>query len=550
MSKSKLIWRGDVMRKRILALLLVLTMVCSLAACGKTGDAKSNSTNEYGTALFGSDVITVDITADQDKWDDMIKNASAKPTISADVKINGENYKDVSIKTKGNTSLQQVASSDSDRYSLKINFGKNVEGQTCHGLDKLVLNNIYGDSSYMKEYLSYALMQYMDVPSSLCTFAEITVNGEHYGFCLAIEDVDDSFLERNYGEDFSGTAYKPESMDMAGMQGQIKKINGNENTSGSAVMSDDKLQPTGNPPQGNQKEQGNPPNGGMGGQMNGGSKGVNLVYSDDDPDSYSNIFDNAITKTDEEDENRLIASLKAINEGEDLEKYIDVDEVLRYAAVNVFLVNLDSYFSNMGHNYCLTENNGKLSMLPWDYNLSFGTYQLSSASDAINYPIDTVFYSVDADERPIISKLLENKEYQETYHKYLQQLSDYVSSGKFSDKVESVSSSIDSYVQNDTTSFDGYDAFVSGVKALKTFATLRAESVEGQLDGSIPSTEEGQKDSTTLIDSGDFNLKDLGGMGNGGKGGGPQGGMNPPQGGMAPPNNQQQKENEKTNTSS
>lgn len=540
------------MKKRVLALLLVLTMVSSLAACGKTGDTKSDSTEDYSKEIFGNNVITIDITADQDKWDDMIKNASSKPTISADVKINGETYKDVSIKTKGNTSLQQVASSDSDRYSLKINFGKNVEGQTCHGLDKLVLNNIYGDSTYMKEYMSYQLMQYMNVPSSLSTYAEITVNGEHYGFCLAIEDVDDNFLKRNYGEDFSGSAYKPESMEMGGDQGQNKQFNKNQKTSGSAVLTGDNDQLAGDPPQaGDQKNQGNPPNGGgRGGQMNGGSKGVNLVYSDDDPDSYSNIFDNAITKTDEEDEQRLIASLKAINEGKDLEKYIDVDEVLRYAAVNVFLVNLDSYFSNMGHNYCLAENNGKLSMLPWDYNLSFGTYQLSSASDAINYPIDTVFYNVDSAERPIISKLLENKEYQATYHKYLQQLSDYVSSGKFADKVDSVSADIDSYVKNDTTSFDGYDAFVTGVKALKTFATLRAESVAGQLDGSIPSTQEAQKDSTTLIDSGDLNLKDLGGMRNGGGGGGPQGGMNPTQDGMTPPNNRQQKENEKTNTSS
>ena len=81
--------------------------------------------------------------------------------------------------------------------------------------------------------------------------------------------------------------------------------------------------------------------------MDGGSLGVDLVYSDDEISSYSNIFDNAITDVDEEDEARLIETLKAISEGENLEDYINVDEVLRYAAVNVFLVNLDSYFSNM-----------------------------------------------------------------------------------------------------------------------------------------------------------------------------------------------------------
>lgn len=509
------------MKKRLIALLLVITVLVSLAACGtKDISTKSDSADDYSTELFGDDVITVEITADEDDWDSLMENATSKPTISADVTINGETYDDVAIKTKGNTSLQQVASSDSERFSLSLNFGKNVDDQTCDGLDKLVLNNIYGDSTYLKEYMSYSLFQYMDVPSSLCSFAEVTVNGEHYGFYLAVEDVDDSFLERNYGDVFSGEAYKPESMDMDGMQGnpeQGKKSDRTaekSNTATSETLQNDSKAKMGNPPEG-------------GGQMSGGSQGVDLVYADDSADSYSNIFDNEITKTDDEDEERLIASLKAISEGDDLEEYINIDEVLRYAAVNVFLVNLDSYFSNMGHNYCLVEDDGQLSMIPWDYNLSFGTYQISSASDAVNYAIDTVFYNVDAEERPIISKLLENEEYQEKYHEYLQELCDYVTSGAFEEKIDSISTAIDSYVQNDTTSFDGYDAYVSGVEALKIFVTLRAESVEGQLDGTIPSTTDGQKNSDALVDCGDLNLNALGGMGNGG---GQMNGDGPPQG--------------------
>jgi len=257
----------------------------------------------------------------------------------------------------------------------------------------------------------------------------------------------------------------------------------------------------------------NPGNGGNG--MDGGSLGVDLVYSDDEISSYSNIFDNAITDVDEEDEARLIETLKAISEGENLEDYINVDEVLRYAAVNVFLVNLDSYFSNMGHNYCLYEDDGQLSMIPWDYNLSFGTYNSSSASDAINYAIDTVFSGVSAEDRPIIGLLLENEEYLERYHKYLSELVEYVTSGQFEEKVDTISSVIDSYVQNDTTSFEGYDAFKTGVEAIKAYASLRAESVSGQLDGSIPSTEAEQTDSDALIDASALNLSDLGTMGGG-----------------------------------
>ena len=197
-------------------------------------NVSSNDTEEvkavkadYDTAVFGKDVLTINITADKDKWEEFLKNAGSKPWIQCDIDIDGETYKDVGIKTKGNTSLQQLVNDDTTtRYSLKVNFRKYTDGQTCHGLDKLALNNIYADSTYLKEYMSYDLMKYMNVPSSLCTFAEIKVNGEHFGFYLALEDVDDSYLERIYGEDNSVEAYKPEGMDMGNAQGGVPKFDG------------------------------------------------------------------------------------------------------------------------------------------------------------------------------------------------------------------------------------------------------------------------------------------------------------------------------------
>jgi spore coat protein CotH len=655
------------MKKRRLALVLFLVIAVTVTGCTKgkkeqqsldssKTETDSNQTeeissgSEYASKLFGKDVITIKITADTEDWSGLMENAEAKEYIEADVTIDGVTYKDVGIKTKGNTSLSQVAATDSDRYSLKINFDKYVDNQNCYGLDKLVLNNIFGDSTYLKEYMSYELFQYMEVSSSLHTFADIYVNDEHYGFYLALEDVDNSFLARNYGEDNSGIAYKPESFEMAGNAGMGDFANFNpvnlptenndnntdsKNTDGNgtegtnqnktATAPNTVNQADGNNPAGNQgqvnaggpnmditsllaltdkdgkevswdkvltdsfnsgsvselvrkdgtsvtfdfrelmtmdlstvtglkDESGNlldissytlsmnqnmQPSGGgqngaqgFGGQgeggkggQNGGSLGVDLVYNGDDVSNYTNITDNALTKADDSDYTRLIASLKGISEGKDLENYINVDEVLRYAAVNVFLVNLDSYFSNMGHNYVLYEDNGILSMLPWDYNLSFGTFNMSNSSEAVNYAIDTVFNNVTAEERPIIGLLLQNEEYKELYHKYLAEIADYVTSGKFEEKVDQLTASIDSYVKNDTTSFDGYDAFKEGVTALKTFAELRAESVSGQLNGSIPSTEDTQSGSEALVNADSLDLSKLGGMGNGRGENGFQGGM-------------------------
>ncbi|MBR0452058.1 MAG: hypothetical protein IJI78_08710 [Oscillospiraceae bacterium] len=52
---------------------------------------------------------------------------------------------------------------------------------------------------------------------------------------------------------------------------------------------------------------------------------------------------------------------------------------------------------------------------------------------------------------------------------------------------------------------------------MKGFCEKRIESVQGQLDGTIPSTDAGQQeDSSSLIDASDLTLSDMGSMGQGG----------------------------------
>ncbi len=63
-----------------------------------------------------------------------------------------------------------------------------------------------------------------------------------------------------------------------------------------------------------------------------------------------------------------------------------MDEVLRYFVVHNFVVNGDSYTGSMIHNYYLYEQDGKLSMIPWDYNLAFGGFQGSDAASRRQRP--------------------------------------------------------------------------------------------------------------------------------------------------------------------
>ncbi|MCD7777812.1 MAG: CotH kinase family protein, partial [Clostridiales bacterium] len=480
-------------------------------------------------------VHEINVEISDEDWADLLANPTDKTKYETTVTIDGEVIENVSFATKGNTSLSQVASSDSDRYSFKLNFGKFVDGQTYYGLDKLNLNNIYGDATYLKDYICYRIMAETGVVSPLVSFVSLSINGEVYGLYLAGEEIGESFLERNYGEDY-GELYKPESESVGGggmprgnsENGEMPEGMGEMPIAGETAFAENSREESGE--QGERPEMpsfsGEMPErlknsegfgGGMG--FGGSSNGADLVYTDDETDSYSDIFDNAEADADEEDYQRVIEALKQLSTGENLETCLDVEAMLRYFAAHNFVINYDSYTGNMLHNYYLYEKDGLLTMLPWDYNLSFGGFGGGTAEECVNYPIDSPLSDgVSEEERPMWSKLASDDEYSELYHSYLSELiTSYFESGEFEEEINTVYEMIRPYVENDPTAFYTVDEFDTAVETLKSFCLLRAESVRGQLEGTIPSTKEGQEeDSSALVDVGDLNINDMGSMNMGG----------------------------------
>lgn len=543
----------------VLLVVIVFTGIF-MTVPGLIGISGDNSQPEYVTKLFNKDkIISIDIKADKKEWENMLKNATSEEYIQCDATINGITYKSVGIRPKGNSSLSMVANSNSDRYSFKLEFDHYIKGQTCMGMDKMVINNIQADSTYMKEYLSLDMMSYIGVTTPLYAYTDVKVNGEKWGFYLAVEAMEDAFAERNYGDDF-GKLYKPETMggkgngmmkDFPGNQeGQkdTKRENGNQQQQ-SETVKDATVQGNGTndksktaDTKNNQNQSANEGGRGFGGFGNNQGGGADLKYVDDKISSYSNIFDGEIFKGTDADYKRVIKAIKNLNNGTELEKYINVNECLKYFAVNTVVVNLDSYFSNMKHNYYLYEDNGQLTILPWDYNLAFAGFQSGSASAAVNFPIDTPVSGIEMSERPILNKLLEVDEYKVQYHKYLQEiLNGYFNDGKFDKTVDGLNSLIGEYVKNDATAFFSYDKYTAGTAMLKEFGKLRAESIQGQLDGSIPSTTQAQsKASDKLIDASAINLSVMGTQGGGGRMG--KDGENQPQQEQQQGNNQRPRE--------
>ena len=465
----------------------------------------------YEDRLFdATQVHRIEIAMDD--WSAFLETCENEEYAPCTVVIDGESCQNVGLRAKGNTSLTTVSAMGSSRYSFKIEFDQYDSGKSYHGLDKLCLNNIIQDNTYMKDYLTYRLMEQFGVDAPLCSFVYITVNGQDWGLYLAVEGLEEGFLQRSYGRQ-AGELYKPDSMSFGAGRG-----NGMDFRMDSVDADRQKnLTPRagGRTDLAGGKGFAKPPSGGEFSGM--GSADVKLQYIDDDPDSYANIFDNAKTDVSRADQERLIQALRSLSTG-DVEQALDVDKVLRYFAVHNFVVNGDSYTGSMIHNYYLYEQDGLLSMLPWDYNLAFGTFQSQDAGSAVNDPIDTPLSVTGSGDRPMIDWIFSSETYTQLYHQYFAELLETTDPGSLIDEAYEL---ISSYVERDPTKFCTYEEFEAGVSALKVFCQLRAESISGQLAGTIPSTSQGQSaQPESLVDSSGLDLADMGTMGFGGPAGG------------------------------
>ena len=417
----------------------------------------------YEDRLFDTSAVhTLDIVMDD--WDAFLETCAGEEYADCTVVIDGEEFHQVGLRAKGNNSLRLTEEYGLSRYSLKLEFDHYVDGGNYHGLDKLSLDASFQDNSYLKTWLVYHMMAYMGVPAPLCSYAWVTVNGTPWGLFLAIEEPEEAFARRNFGPDH-GQLYKPDYT-----------------------------------------------------SLNAENADVALRYIGDDPAAYPNIFDNAKFDTDVADRERLIQALRVLSTGEDLETAVNADEVLRYFAVQVFVMNWDSYLGHTGHNYFLYEEDGVISILPWDYNLAFGTYALGMTDPIrdpnvlLNWPVNTPARGEVMLERPLYHNLMKNRDYFARYHAYFGQLlSEYFESGRYEAVIRQTQAMIAPYVQADPTAFCSYEDHLLAVDTLLEVCRLRSESARGQLEGTFPSTLAQQAEHPDAgVDASHVDLRDLG----------------------------------------
>lgn len=371
-----------------------ISILLSLAMLPITACSAEESKITYKSFFEKDKIIEIQIDIDENDLQDMYDYPTNEEYHAADITINGVKAENAGIRTKGNMTLTSTARSDSDRYSFRIKFDKYVKGQTLLGLDELCLNSGYSDPSYMREYLHYEILREMGMKTADTAFCNVYINGELSGFYLAAEGLDDTFLEENFGKDYkNGNFYK---MD----------------------------------------------------------EGSSLAYKEDENYTYADL--KVGKDTDLTSFKEFIKKLNNAPDGKkgDIESFLDVDSALIYIASNTVLCNYDSYNGNMHHNFYLYENeDGIFTVVPWDFNMSFGGFGGANS----NIGIDTPFISGSLETLPLIGKLLSVSEYKEKYYDYIKQIVKILEN--FEDRVAELKAIITPYVKNDPTSFYTFEDF-------------------------------------------------------------------------------------------
>ena len=362
--------------------------------------------------------------------------ASRYAYVRAAVDFDDHPIADVGIRLKGNSSYGVSASTP--RKPFKIDFERFVPGQHFAGLSTLNLNNQSFDASQLRESFAFALFRELDVPAPRTGYALVylTVPGvfdhEYLGLYTLIEEIDHKFLKHHF-EHPDGLLMKP-----------------------------------------------------------GGMRG--LVYYGDDWAPYKGRY-NPKEEATPKQSRRIIDFARLVNHADDvtfardISQYLDVEEFLRYLAVNSAITNFDSYLST-GHNYYLycDPADNRIRFLPWDMNLAFGGYSWVGTFEQMASTSITHSYT---DHNRLIERLLAVSDYATLYKMYMRHLvegplSPQSTRARFdafapirqaADQAAQVAGRVGSATTRPTTGM-GFEPI-----DLQTYLARRLASIRQQLDG-------------------------------------------------------------------
>ncbi len=268
----------------------------------------------------------------------------------------------VGFRMRGNTSLY------AQKKSFKISFNTFTNNGIFQGLEKMNLNGSHNDPSMIRAKLSWETFNNNDLAGSRSSFVKLYINDEYRGLYSNIEHIDEIFAAAYFDGTGTGNLYKclyPAS---------LKFLSNNPDSY----------------------------------KFDAGGRRAYELKTNNYVDDYSDLanFIKVLNQTD-------IAALPCA-----LEQIFNVDNYLKYLALDILMGNWDNYAYNQ-NNYYLYHNQltGLFEYIPYDVDNTWGVdwvNQTWTSREIYNW-------SFDGEPRPLYTRLLSVPEYKVRFSYYIKQ---------------------------------------------------------------------------------------------------------------------------------
>jgi hypothetical protein len=184
----------------------------SCSAWSEWSAPRTFRTDDGSLYWFGAAIREVRLDIPPDSWEAIDAEAVppdcvpfARSYQTGSVTLDGETHDGVGIRSKGGCgSARHLDGKAGFKVSLEWDDPA-VDGcpdqRRSHGLERLTLNNMVQDASFVHEQLAYRFYQLMGVPSPRATHVRLFVNDELWGVYNNVETIDRRFLWRWFDDD-------------------------------------------------------------------------------------------------------------------------------------------------------------------------------------------------------------------------------------------------------------------------------------------------------------------------------------------------------------
>lgn len=349
-------------------LLLKFQFILSSLACFALFSIGINAQTKANNEIFDAKrVHEIRISFLQpNAWDSLIiykTGSNDKKYMQATVVFNGKPYYSAGVRLKGQSSFDY---SNEHKKSLKIKFNHYISGQTLNGISTINLNNNFNDPTMIREKLLFDIMRMEKLPAPRTAHAAVYLNNEYIGLFTLVEEINRRFLENEFGN-ADGSLYEGEP----------------------------------------------------------------IATFEDLGDELKNYMRSYITKHTENNMADLLELIRSINRqglsdinyAKQLEKNLNVQNVLKTWAITNVFYNSDAYNTEFVHNFFIYRNTAtkRFEWIPFDGNNAFNTWNPRHSLEAAE-KLSIFYIANDGVNRPLQSNLFKHSQYREFYRTYIKNL--------------------------------------------------------------------------------------------------------------------------------